>query len=1210
MQIKELFKKEIGRPINGVVKADQLDESTIWQELDEFVVTRELDQHLRKFFSTYTESMGQSKDADLSGKIGVWISGFFGSGKSHFIKILSYLLQNKEHHHDGQSKQAVDFFESKIQDAMLFADVKRAVASNTDVILFNIDSKAEARAGREAILTVFLKVLNEMQGYCSNYAHIAHMERYLDGNGKLAEFEAAFEALAGKTWRDRRKAYHFSRDHVVQALGQVTGQSVESCVKWIDNAKDHFTLTVESFCKWVKEYLDKKGKNHRIIFLVDEVGQFIGGDTHLMLNLQTITEELGTICNGRAWVVVTSQEDIDAVLGDLRTTKSHDFSKIQGRFKTRLSLSSSNVDEVIQERLLKKDDTKPQVANWLAATFKEKGDILRNQLSFHNAGMTFRQYKDVEDFSRNYPFAPYQFQLVQRVFEAIRKAGATGLHLSRGERSILDAFQSAGQALAESEVGVLVPLYRFYPSIDSFLDTAIKRTIDQAKDNASLKPFDIEILRVLFLIRYVDEMKGNIENLVVLCVDRIDADKLALKKQIEDSLLRLEKQSLIGRSGDNFYFLTHEEQDINREIKTVELSSSEEAKVLGEIIFDDVLKGSCKYRYPINKKDFGFNRVCDGFPYGSRVDKDLTVQVFTPLGATAEPELWENSRFQRDSASDGGQVVIKLDDDPTLERELRQNIQTEKYLRTKSDDTQPEATKRIHRSMAEENRERRERLKNVLGQLVSDALYFAAGQKVEIKSSTPSTALDSALEYLIDNTFPKMAYLGKFSEEPKKELQAILRSNDLQKAAIAGSNIQAMEECRDFITLSDKANHPIVLFEMLERYGKRPYGWPDDEVLILVASLLVLGEIQLMMNGAPITIDKVFENITAPRKQRSITVVKRKMVDKPTIEKCRNLGKDVFSEMGPDSEDGLFEFLKVKSREWQSSLSNYKSLADTGAYPGEKEITDGLSLLKALLAADEPSKFIERFLENKSALLDLSEEFHDIDNFYRLQRPTWEKLRKSYDKFGLNRMELERDSKAATALARMKEILSAPSPYKIVHEAEELIATVEAINTSIISQRREEALARISELQKQVVAEIQKAAVGDLPTGTGVHRQLKSEEEQLSKACLLPLERLVSSVNTQNSVAHISQAVQEAEHALDKAIRDIEDFLKKKHEKQVATGGGDEPKVIVKPRKEIKPSSLVKSPFLDSQEDINAFLDALRKELQEAFDRGERIQIR
>ncbi len=109
-----------------------------------------------------------------------------------------------------------------------------------------------------------------------------------------------------------------------------------------------------------------------------------------------------------------------------------------------------------------------------------------------------------------------------------------------------------------------------------------------------------------------------------------------------------------------------------------------------------------------------------------------------------------------------------------------------------------------------------------------------------------------------------MAYLGKFLRNRKKELQAILRSNDLQRRLSLVQTRKQMEECRDFIALSDKANHPIVLFDMLERYGKRPYGWPDDEVLILVASLLVLGEIQLMMNGAPITIDKVFENIHCP----------------------------------------------------------------------------------------------------------------------------------------------------------------------------------------------------------------------------------------------------------------------------------------------------------------------------------------------------------
>src|SRR5206468_1268129 len=155
MKIQNLFKRDIFRPINGVVKADQLDESSVWQELDEFVVTKELDQHLRKFVAAYVDAIKNPSDPDIAGKIGVWVSGFFGSGKSHFIKILSYLLKNDDHHqNNGESKLAVDFFQSKISDAMLFADIKRAVAAHTDVILFNIDSKADTKAGRDAILTV------------------------------------------------------------------------------------------------------------------------------------------------------------------------------------------------------------------------------------------------------------------------------------------------------------------------------------------------------------------------------------------------------------------------------------------------------------------------------------------------------------------------------------------------------------------------------------------------------------------------------------------------------------------------------------------------------------------------------------------------------------------------------------------------------------------------------------------------------------------------------------------------------------------------------------------------------------------------------------------------------------------------------------------------------------------------------------------------
>ena len=137
MQIKNLFKKSIDRSINGVIKAEQLDQASVWQELDEYVVTKQVTEHLRKFIDAYNQGSGD--------RMGVWVSGFFGSGKSHFIKIISYLLANKEaiSPDSGVSKKAADFFDaSKIKDALLEADIKHATSGTADVILFNIDSKS------------------------------------------------------------------------------------------------------------------------------------------------------------------------------------------------------------------------------------------------------------------------------------------------------------------------------------------------------------------------------------------------------------------------------------------------------------------------------------------------------------------------------------------------------------------------------------------------------------------------------------------------------------------------------------------------------------------------------------------------------------------------------------------------------------------------------------------------------------------------------------------------------------------------------------------------------------------------------------------------------------------------------------------------------------------------------------------------------------
>ena len=424
MQIKNMFEKKIDRDIKGVIKVGQSDEENVYQELDEYVVTKELLKHFRDFFNNYEKGVDGYTD-----KMGVWISGFFGSGKSHFLKILSYLLKNST----VEGKRAIEYFTDgkKIEDPMLIAEMTKAGTIESDVMLFNIDSKGSAKvgSGKEAIVEVFMKVFNEMQGYCGSIPYLAEFERQLDNEGRFEEFKEKFEANAGAPWEKKRQAFAVIQDKVVKTLVEMNFMSEEAARNWCKNAKGNYDLSIEKFVSLVQEYCAKKGPNHHVIFLVDEIGQYIADDTQLMLNLQTIVEDLGTACKGKAWVIVTSQEDIDSIT----KTKGNDFSKIQGRFDTRLSLSASNVDEVIRKRVLAKNETATQILRLL---YEQKESIIKNLITFTADTADKKLYADKADFADCYPFIPYQFNLLGQVLTAVRTHGASGKHLSDQSRSM------------------------------------------------------------------------------------------------------------------------------------------------------------------------------------------------------------------------------------------------------------------------------------------------------------------------------------------------------------------------------------------------------------------------------------------------------------------------------------------------------------------------------------------------------------------------------------------------------------------------------------------------------------------------------------------------------------------------------------------------------------------------------------------------------
>ena len=457
--------------MQGVIIVGQGEETNVVQELEEYVVTRELQKHFADFFAAYKKGINGT-----TAKTGVWISGFFGSGKSHFLKILSYLLANKK----VGEKAAIDYFidDHKIEDEMVLADMKLAVSTPTDVVLFNIDSKSDSNGKRnkDTIVSVFLKVFNEMQGFCGSMPYLADLERRLTDEGKYEAFKASFLEEYGDTWENSRQDFDFIQDTVVDALSSIDFMSDAAARNWCEKATGQYSISIEDFAKRVKAYIQKKGKNHHIVFLVDEVGQYIGDDSNLMLDLQTVCEELGKECQGKAWLIVTSQQDIDSIT----KVKGNDFSKIQGRFDTRLSLSSANVDAVIKKRILEKTPTAEET---LALCYEQKATIIKNLIVF-NDGVEKKLYAGLQDFQQVYPFIPYQFNLLASVLTSIRTHSSSGKHLSEGERSMLALFKESAVAIKEEEVGAFVPFYRFYNALENFLDHSHRSVIIRAYENS------------------------------------------------------------------------------------------------------------------------------------------------------------------------------------------------------------------------------------------------------------------------------------------------------------------------------------------------------------------------------------------------------------------------------------------------------------------------------------------------------------------------------------------------------------------------------------------------------------------------------------------------------------------------------------------------------------------------------------------------------
>ena len=1020
MQIKEMFEKQIDRDIKGVIKVGQSDEENVYQELDEYVVTKELLKHFRDFFDNYEKGINNNTD-----KMGVWISGFFGSGKSHFLKILSHLLKNSV----VEGKRAIEYFTDgkKIDDPMLIAKMTNSGTISSDVMLFNIDSKGSAKvgSGKEAIVEVFMKVFNEMQGYCGSIPYLAEFERQLDNEGRFEEFKNKFEEIAGTPWEKKRQAFAVIQDKIVKTIAAMDFMSEEAARNWCKNAKGNYDLSIEKFVSLVKEYCEKKGPNHHVIFLVDEIGQYIADDTQLMLNLQTIVEDLGTACRGKAWVIVTSQEDIDSIT----KTKGNDFSKIQGRFDTRLSLSASNVDEVIRKRVLAKNETATQT---LSLLYEQKESIIKNLITFTTDIADKKLYTDKTDFADCYPFIPYQFNLLGQVLTAVRTYGASGKHLSDQSRSMLALFQESAIRLKDSQEGVLVPFSYFYDPLHKFIDHQHSQVITDAEDNSRLDEFDVELLKVLFMIKYVKEFKAKVDNLTTLMISNIDDDRIEIRGRIEESLKKLIRETPVQKNGEIYSFLTNEEQEINNAINN---ESVEMGEIIGEastVIFEDIFTDK-KYRYS-NRYLFPFNQKVDGRYFKGNQSNDIGVSIITPYG-----EDYPDSALRMLSVQEHS-VIVKLPNDSTFLDEITDSLKIYKFLNTLGARGSFDS---IRRAKENERLEKKDRICIFIEDALKHADIYVNGDKANISAKEPASRINEALGKLVAMQYNKLTYMETAPE--LSDIAAVFNGSDGQLSFLGTSdttpNKLALEEVIQVIGLNNARHMKTSLKSLQDKFGAAPYGFDPKDVQWLVAMLFKMGRVSLTYNSQSLSMlsntkEELVRYLTKREFVEKLLISIRERATDGQIRSAKEVIKDYFGfSVSSDDDDMIMRTFKKKAQDKLELFSEIMiEYRVNPKLPCKSLMEQAKKNLEELLTIKEPAEFFKTVDKKRDDLLDDADDTAPVLDFFNGdQKKIFEKAQEQIQMFENSKIYV-REQEIIDNVARMEAIVTAKNPFRQIQK--------------------------------------------------------------------------------------------------------------------------------------------------------------------------------
>lgn len=854
MKIRELFdnNRPIDRRIEKVITFSNDDEKLLYNEVSEYVVTASLEHHYEGLLDRLDEGLHGGGGFETC----VWISGFYGSGKSSFAKYLGFSL-DPQRTIDGDPFR--DHFANQF-DKVTLRQRLGTVAKRHQVTVFMLDLAAQMGAGSltTPISTLLYNRVMAWAGYSAE-VKVAELEFLLEKDGRREEFETRVKEIAkGKTWKELQRS--------TLALKGVASQlAPEFYPEYFKDSKAFNELTLESpevERERVARMLDlvkRRTGSPKVLFLIDEVGHFLSSNKSLINNFDGLAKNIKELGGGTAWLMATAQQTL---------TKDGPFFPLMARLPITVELESTDIQEITHRRLLRKS---AEGVTRLESDFAGAASKLKLSTKLEDVKGIQRDELEKTKFVELYPFLPHHFELLMNLL-AVLAHSSGGLGLRSAIKVIQDMLVETDAlvdgCLADRDVGQLATTADIFDTLSRDIEPRQRHLIETIQSVVKSYGKDGIATQTAKSVAILQQLEGfpiTKKNIAALLHPSIDAQPLEAEVAKQTDLLIDDQTVPLGLIDGKLRFLSEKVGLIDGNRDQLQPRSNDRLairnKELQEVFStkpSTTLEGSRKVECGV--------AVSDGGRAVSLIGDNAEIQTLIDLCATADYESTKKARVDESRLGENTSKIFLLAELPAEVDSLVTEIyRCREICRMNHNEADPDVVDYV-RGQETRERELRGKLQELLRGALKKGLFVFRG-KQEALSDHGSETMPALKKFLGDaakEVFDKYSQAG--DEVASNVAEKLLITNDLSQVSSKidplglvkkqGTKTQidlqhaALVSLRDYLNKHGQADGA----RLLNEFYSAPYGWSKDTTRYFIAGLLIGGAVKIKLGGETTTV--------------------------------------------------------------------------------------------------------------------------------------------------------------------------------------------------------------------------------------------------------------------------------------------------------------------------------------------------------------------